>query len=480
MASVGVAAFERHLDDLGGRIASHATRPETRERIPKVIAALAADLPTKNAWTIAEHAGEGDPHGVQHLLNRASFDQDAARRELAGFIGDYLADPDAVLIGDETGDLKKGTATVGVQRQYSGTAGRTENCQLAVYLAYATGRGHALIDREVYLPASWTDDPARCERAGVPGDVGFATKPTLLGDMVERALAGGLPASWVTADEAYGGDPKLARRLEALSEARVADGEQGLGYVLAISTTRKLPITATTSRPASRVAADLPKRSWQRRSAGAGAHGQREYEWAQVDLHPRIVERPNSAPRVGGKQGRPTHSASWAAMLERTQARARQRGHRWWLLVRRNLKTGEMAYYLAFAGRPVSLAALVAVAGRRWAIEESFQASKGLTGLDEHQVRRWTSWRRWTLLVMAAHAVLAIATLTARERDREVARREELIPLTCAEIRRLVAAAARRAVEVTFVEAWSYWRRRHQGRARTSHYAARGQVPPAK
>ncbi|TXR56531.1 IS701 family transposase [Quadrisphaera setariae] len=461
-------------------MAEHAARPETRERIPKVIAALAADLPTKNAWTIAEHAGEDDPHGVQHLLNRASWDEDVASEQLAGFIADYLADPDAILIGDETGDIKKGTATVGVQRQYTGTAGRTENAQVAVYLAYATPRGHALVDREVYLPASWTEDRGRCERAGVPQEVDFATKPTLLGDMVERALAGGLPASWVTADEAYGGDPKLARRLETLSDARVQDDEQGLGYVLAISATRKVPITATTSRPASRVAADLPKRSWQRRSAGAGAHGQRVYEWAQVDLHPRITEKPNSAPRVGGKDGRPTHSKAWAAMLERTTERARARGHRWWLLVRRNPRTGEMAYYLAFAPRPVPLAALVAVAGRRWAIEESFQASKGLTGLDEHQVRRWTSWRRWTLLVMAAHAVLAIATLTARARDRDVARREGLIPLTCAEIRRLVVAAAHRVVEVAFIEAWSYWRRRHQDRARTSHYAARGQVPPTK
>lgn len=480
MPSVGVAAFERHLQDLAERIASCATRAETRTRIPAVIAALAADLPTKNAWTIAEHAGEEDPHGVQHLLNRASFDEDAAREQLAGFVADYLADPEAVLIGDETGDLKKGTHTVGVQRQYTGTAGRTENAQVAVYLAYATRRGHALIDREVYLPASWTDDRGRCEQAGVPADVGFATKPTLLGDMVERALDGGMPASWVAGDEVDGGDPKLSRRLEARCDSRVADGLAGLGYVLAISTTRKVPITATTSRTTSRIAADLPKRSWQKRSAGAGAHGQRVYEWAQVDLHPRIVEKPNSAPRTGGKDGKPTHSRSWAAMLERTSERARARGHRWWLLVRRNLKMKEMAFYLAFAARPVSLGALVAVAGRRWAIEESFQTSKGLTGLDEHQVRRWTSWRRWTLLVMAAHAVLAVATLTARACDREVAVREGLIPLTCAEIRRLVSAAARRAVESRFVEAWSYWRRRHQDRARTSHYAARGQIPPPK
>ncbi|TNM67766.1 IS701 family transposase [Streptomyces sp. NP160] len=461
-------------------MASCAARPESRERIPKVIAALAADLPTKNAWTIAEHAGEGDPHGVQHLLSRANFDEDAARGELAGFVADYLADPDAVLIGDETGDMKKGTHTVGVQRQYTGTAGRTENAQVAVYLAYATRRGHALVDREVYLPTSWTEDRGRCEQAGVPDDVDFATKPALLADMVERALAGGLPAGWVAGDEVYGGDPKLARRLEALSEQRIAAGQQGLGYVLAISATRKVPITATTSRPASRVAADLPSRSWQQRSAGPGAHGQREYEWAQVDLHPRIIEKANSAPRAGGKGGKPTHSRSWAVMLARTAAAARRSGHRWWLLVRRNIKTGQMAYYLAFAARAVSLAALVAVAGRRWAIEESFQASKGLTGLDEHQVRRWTSWRRWTLLVMAAHAVLAIATLTARARDREAATREGLIPLTCAEVRRLVIAAARRAGDAAFTAAWSWWRRRHQHRARTSHYAARGQVPPSK
>lgn len=182
MTSVGVAEFDRHLDDLAARIASGAARPETRARIPKVIAALAADVATKNAWTLAEHAGEADPHGVQHLLSRASWDEDAARGQLVGFVAAHLGDPDAVLIGDETGDLKKGTHTVGVQRQYTGTAGRTENAQVAVYLAYAAPRGHALVDREVYLPASWTDDRRRCQQAGVPDEVVFATKPTLLGD----------------------------------------------------------------------------------------------------------------------------------------------------------------------------------------------------------------------------------------------------------------------------------------------------------
>lgn len=298
---------------------------------------------------------------MQHLLNRASWDEGAPREQLAGVVEDYLADPNAVLIGDETGDLKKGTRTVGVQRQCSGTADRTENCQVAVYLDYATSRGPAMIDREVSLPVSWTEDRGRCQQAGVPQEVGFATEPTLLGDMVERFLAGGLPASWVTADEACGGNPTLARRLEDLSDQRIQDGKQGLGYVLAISTSRKVPITATTSRPASRVAADLPERSWQTRSAGAGRTVSASTSGPRSTCTHASSRSRTPPPRTGGKDGKPTHSRSWAAMLERTQTRARERGHRWSLLV-----------------------------------------------------RRWTSWRRWTLLVMAAHAVLAVATLIAR------------------------------------------------------------------
>ena len=155
----------------------------------------------KNCWTLAQQAGEARPWGMQHLLARAAWDTDAVTNELRGFVVEHLGATDAVLVVDETGDLKKGRHTVGVQRQYTGIAGRIENAQVGVYLGYATRRGHAMVDRELYLPRSWTDDPDRCAAAGVPADVGFATKPGLATAMIERALDAGVPAGWVTADE---------------------------------------------------------------------------------------------------------------------------------------------------------------------------------------------------------------------------------------------------------------------------------------
>jgi len=189
------------FDELLGRVAGRFTRVEPRRRVRAFVAGLLAELPRKNCWTIAEHAGEASPDGMQHLLARAVWDADAVRDDVRGYVVEQLADPDAVLAVDETGDLKKGTATVGVQRQYTGTAGRIENAQVGVYLTYAAPRGHALIDRELYLPRSWAGDPARCKRAGIPGRVRFATKPRLARKMIARALDGGTPAAWITGDE---------------------------------------------------------------------------------------------------------------------------------------------------------------------------------------------------------------------------------------------------------------------------------------
>ncbi len=270
--------------------------------------AMLADVGRKNCWTLAEHAGEASPWGMQHLLGRAVWDTDAVTCELRDFVLEHLGELDGVLVVDETGDVKKGTRTVGVQRQYSGTAGRIENCQVAVYLGYASARGHALIDRELYLPRSWTDDLARCAAAGVPARVGFATKPALAADMIERALDAGVGARWVAGDEVYGGDPRLARRLEA----------RGIGYVLAIAVNRSLPIDAVRTASAAQIAAEVPAWSWQARSAGIGAHGQRLYEWAWVQLHPRIASSPRRdragqyADRQQG-QGR----GGWSLLLRR-------------------------------------------------------------------------------------------------------------------------------------------------------------------
>jgi SRSO17 transposase len=196
---------------------------ETRRRARGFLLGLLADLPRKTCWSIAEHAGDTDPHGMQHLLNRAVWDTDGVRDDLRDYVSTHLGDADAVLVVDETGDLKKGTHTVGVQRQYTGTAGRIENAQVAVYLTYAGTRGHAMIDRELYLPQSWVTDDQRCAAAGVPADIDFLTKPALAAGMLTRALDAGVLARWVAGDEVYGADPALRTELEL----------RRVGYVLA-------------------------------------------------------------------------------------------------------------------------------------------------------------------------------------------------------------------------------------------------------
>jgi SRSO17 transposase len=364
---------------------------------------------------------------MQHLLNRASWDTDGVRDDLRDYVTAHLGDSDAVLVVDETGDLKKGSTTVGVQRQYTGTAGRIENAQVAVYLTYAGTRAHAMIDRELYLPKSWTSDDRRCAAAGVPEDIGFLTKPALAAGMLTRALNAGVPARWVAGDEVYGADPTLRAELET----------HRVGYVLAIGCDRRVPTEAGLLR-ADAITARLPKRAWQRLSAGPGAKGQRYYDWALIS------------------------HCDPAGAADPTDRQC------WWLLVRRHTRTGELAFYRCYSPELVPLRELVRVAGRRWAVEESFQAAKGLAGLDDHQVRRWTSWQRWTLFSMLAHALLAIIAIREHS-DRPAP--AGLIGLTCNEIRRLftnqvIEPCRTRACP----EAWPHWRRRHQHRARTSHY----------
>ncbi len=213
--SVVVERWPGMLDELLGRVAGRFPRVEPRRRVRGFVLGLLADLPRKNCWAIAEHAGDASPDGMQHLLGRAVWDTDGVRDDLRDYVMEHLGDPHGVLVVDETGDVKKGTATVGTQRQYTGTAGRIENAQVAVYLTYAGQGGHAMIDRELYLPRSWTSDPARCVAAGVPDDVAFATKPALAQTMLARALDAGVPARWVAADEVYGADPELRADLQA-------------------------------------------------------------------------------------------------------------------------------------------------------------------------------------------------------------------------------------------------------------------------
>ncbi|UJW30523.1 IS701 family transposase [Saccharothrix sp. AJ9571] len=409
------------FEEMISRIADRFTRVEPRRRARTLLLGLLSDLPDKNCWTISEHAGDDTPDGIQHLLRKAVWDADKVRDDLRDYVTEHLGDTGAVLVVDETGDLKKGVHTVGVQRQYTGTAGRIENAQVAVYLTYATDTGHAFIDRALYLPTSWTTDPDRRAGAGIPDDTAFATKPALATTMIGGALDAGVRAQWVAGDEVYGADPHLRKNLE----------QRGVGYVLAIGRDRRVSTPAGVLR-ADGVAARLPKHVWQRLPAGAGAKGHRYYDWAFADIDT-----------------------------------AEPDGHRW-LLIRRHRTTGELAFYRCYAPEPVPLRILVQVAGRRWTIEESFQTSKGLTGLDQHQVRRWTSWHRWTVMAMLAHAFLAVVASSERNPKSSTG---GWISLTCNEIHHLFTTLISRPVlDAAHRIRCSSWRRRHQHRAQQGHY----------
>lgn len=417
--SVAARRWPHLLNELTDTVVDpHLPRPETRTTTRDLISALLAPLTRKNCWTLAEHAQHPAPYRMQHLLNRARMDETALATSLRGYVTSHLGSDDVVLVVDETGDVKKGRSTVGVARQYSGTAGRIENCQVAVYLAYTTTDTHALIDHRLYLPRAWTDDTARLAAAGAPADIGFATKPELARQMIASALDLA-PGAWVAADEVYGRNPDLRAFLE----------EHRVGYAMAVSATDRL---ATPRGPLTlkELAVLLPDAAWQKRSAGAGAKGERFYDWALVD--------------------------------DRTDAAGIR-----WVLMRRNRTTAELAFYRCYAPEPVTLARLVAVAGHRWRVEESFQQGKGLAGLDEHQVRTWTSWHRWSLLAMAAYAFVAVCRL--RE-ARHHPTPEGLVALTCNEIARLLHALFGSEPVQEHVLAWSVFRRSHQARARSCHY----------
>jgi SRSO17 transposase len=350
------------LDTVYELIAGRFGRSEPRARVRRYLSGLVAGLERKNGWTLAELAGEACPDGMQRLLRRADWDVDGVRDDVRGYVIDHLGHPEGVLIADETGFIKKGTRSAGVQRQYSGTAGRTENCQVGVFLAYASVHGHALIDRELYLPQFWIDDGDRCQDAGVPGQTEFATKPRLAQAMISQAIEAGVPFAWFTADEAYG----QAKWLQAWLE------ERRVSYVMAIRRSDTLTTAAGEQRADARIAA-APARSWQKISAGAGAHGPREYHWTRIPVR-----------------------SGWPS------------GSRYWLLARRSLThPGEISYYACYGPRRCSTADLAWAAGSRWHIEECFQQAKGEAGLDHYQVRTWRAWYAHITLSMLALAWLA-------------------------------------------------------------------------
>jgi SRSO17 transposase len=337
------------------------------------VSGLVAGLERKNGWTLAERAGEKVPDGMQRLLRAADWDVDGVRDDVRDFVVEHLGDHAAVLAGDETGFLKKGVKSAGVQRQYSGTAGRTENCQIGVFLAYASRHGHALIDRELYIPESWTSDRDRCRDAGIPDSVEFATKPRQMIAMLERTLAAKVPFAWFTADEAYGQAGYLRDWCE----------DHDVSYVLATRCDQQVSTRADRVARADDLVAEFGDRTWQRLSVGAGAHGPREYDWAR-----RQIE------------------GTWAT----------GRGH--WLLARRSISSPtEIAYYLCYGPASSRLVDLAWTAGSRWHVEEAFQQAKGEAGLDHYQVRKWRAWHAHITLSMLALTWLAAMKTIATKGD---------------------------------------------------------------
>jgi SRSO17 transposase len=398
---VDLAGWVSRLDAVVGLIGSRFGRSEPRARVGTYVRGLLAGLERKNGWTLAEHAGAVSPDGMQRLLRTADWDVDGVRDDVRGYVLDGLADPDpgtgsggggavaGVFIADDTGFIKKGRRSAGVQRQYTGTSGKIDNCQLGVFLAYATGRGHALIDRELYLPTSWTGDRDRCAQAGIPEETEFATKPELAVRMLERVHdAGRLSDCWFTADEAFGQNLGLR---DWLAERRVP-------YVLATRNDDLLTcpdghreqakVLATLAGIDS--AGKIDPDAWERRSLGYGAHGERVYDWTAVALDP-----------AGLPDG-------W--------------GH--WLLVRQQTEPGEgkttveRAYYRCAGPASTPLRELIRVAGTRWAIEECFQTAKNEAGLDHYQVRTFRAWYAHITLAMLAAGWLAVTRAHEHQADR--------------------------------------------------------------
>ena len=363
------AAWSERFNEMFAQVAGEFENAGSRKRARAYLLGLLSHTERKNGWTLAEFAGDMSPDGMQRLLNFCAWDAGAVRDAVRRYVMKNLGDPSAVLAVDETGFLKKGKMSAGVARQYTGTAGRVENCQVGVFLAYAGPDGaRALIDRELYLPDKWTADRDRCRAAGIGDDVAFATKPKLAQDMLERAVKAGVPFAWFAADEVYGQNPGLRDWLE----------DRKIGYVMAVPCSELITVAAGRKR-ADALTRLVPDGAWQQLSCADGSKGPRLYDWALID--------------------------------------AASGDHR--LLVRRSLHLNEkgekeLAYFWCHPPRGATLAELVAVAGARWAVEDCFGEAKNETGLDHYQVRLYTAWYRHITLSMLAHAFLAVTARALR------------------------------------------------------------------
>ncbi len=429
-----ISTWPLRLRQLHERLRPHFARPETHQHALLYLHAVLSDIPRKNGWQIAEHARQACPCGMQRLLSAAIWDQDAVRDELQAWVCQSLIPPgppqqeeDAlfpVLVLDESGFPKRGRHSAGVGPQYCGCTGRVENCQVGVFLSYVTARGHALIDRELYLPEDWCADPARRLAAHIPEPIRFATKPELGQRMIQRAQAAGVPIRWVVADTVYGHSPDLRLWLE----------EQGYAYAVAVPSTEVVCVQTRAGillRDVASIAQQaLRARDWQRLSPSQGTKGPRLFDWARLP----IVQQ---------------------GMVDQ----------RHWLVIRRCLDDPhELAYYLVWAPPETSLSTLVQAIGARWHIEEDLQDGKGL-GLDHYEVRSYLGWYRHVTLVLLAAAFLLSITVAPPPATAAAAppAAVPLLPLTRSEVRHLLARLCFPApTSAPLVCGWSWWRRTHQ------------------
>jgi SRSO17 transposase len=447
------------LTGLTDRLGALFVRPEPRRQTGLYLEGLLGGAQRKNGWQLAEQIGDARPWRTQRVLSHVQWDQDAARDICRDYVIEHIGHPDGVMIVDETGFLKKGTHSAGVAAQYCGTAGRVENCQIGVFLAYASGQGHALIDRALYLPEAWCMDATRRAEAAIPKDVVFATKPALARQMIARALDAGVACAWVLGDEVYGSDHKLRTLLEQRKQA----------FVLTVRSNEKL-WARLAKVPASRLrlvgrpgegvrakktgwytAAELaeacPASAWQRLSAGAGSKGERFYDWTCL----RLARRP----------GPP--QAHW----------------RHWLLVRRNGDgSKDLTYYVVCGPANTSLATLASVAGQRWTVEECFELAKQEVGLADYEVRSWHGWYRHITLAMLALAFLVAMRVTlnvAPPPSGPDAPSRPVAGFSVGEIRHLISRLLLvMGIALDAIFAWSIWRRMHQAVAKACHWQARG------
>lgn len=368
------------LRDVKGRMRGLFTQERVAASANLFLDGLLGDERRKTGWMRAEAAGDPGPWRQQAILGRGRWDADELRDVVREYVIENLAANDAVLVIDETGFLKQGKATCGVARQYTGSAGKITNCQIGVFAAYASARGHAFIDRALYLPKSWTGDPARLAAAHVPDAVIFATKPALAVQMIQRALAAEVPFSWVAADAVYGvGDVELALRRACK------------GYVLGVKSDHYFGSWAgkpLVAGKAEEIARDLEPDRWQRLSAGEGTKGARLHDWAYCELADLDADEYDDA-----------QSGLWT------------RG----LLIRRNISDGDLAYFTTWCPAGTGIQALVAVEGHRWAIEDSFETTKNELGLDHNETRSWHGWHRHVSLVMLAFAMMAVVRYRAND-----------------------------------------------------------------